>query len=330
MSAFDRWNHARYRADTRGHYESWFVRGNHPSLPRAFWVRYTIFSPRGRPQDAVGERWAVVFDGEADRIVAAKSTVPIDQCEFSDSSTRVAIGASTLEGSRVFGDAIMDDTTIAWELKYGGDSSPLLVLPERLYRAPLPKAKLVVPQPNVAFTGTITVDGAPWSIDGWPGSQNHNWGSKHTDFYAWGQIAGFDDAPGTFLECATARLKLGPLWTPPLTMVVLRLPGAEVRLNTVRQALRSKSKLDGLRWSIEAAHKGVEIRLQISAPRQAFVGLDYANPPGGGKTCLNTKIARCELSLRRPGRQPLTLHSEQRGAFEILTDSPDPNIPVVA
>jgi hypothetical protein len=49
----------------------------------------------------------------------------------------------------------------------------------------------------------------------WVGSQNHNWGSKHTDRYSWGQVAGFDAHPESFLEVATARLKLGPLWTPP-------------------------------------------------------------------------------------------------------------------
>ena len=47
---------------------------------------------------------------------------------------------------------------------------------------------------------TIDVDGVSHAVDGWVGSQNHNWGRKHTDRYAWGQVAGFDDAPGSFLE----------------------------------------------------------------------------------------------------------------------------------
>ena len=37
------------------------------------------------------------------------------------------------------------------------------------------------------------------TLERWIGSQNHNWGRKHTDSYAWGQVAGFDDAPQTFL-----------------------------------------------------------------------------------------------------------------------------------
>ena len=51
----DSCNGARYEPGTmRGHYESWFLRANDASGRRAFWIRYTIFSPRGRPGDAVG------------------------------------------------------------------------------------------------------------------------------------------------------------------------------------------------------------------------------------------------------------------------------------
>jgi hypothetical protein len=52
----DDFNFARYRTgQTAGHYESYFQRANHPTLPRAFWVRYTIFSPSLRPREAIGE-----------------------------------------------------------------------------------------------------------------------------------------------------------------------------------------------------------------------------------------------------------------------------------
>jgi hypothetical protein len=52
------------------------------------------------------------------------------------------------------------------------------------------------------------------------GSQNHNWGSRHTDHYAWGQVAGFDDDPDAFLELSTARVRVGPL----ISIGIFRLP----------------------------------------------------------------------------------------------------------
>jgi hypothetical protein len=62
----------------------------------------------------------------------------------------------------------------------------------------------------------------------------------------------------------------------------------------------------------------------ITAPREAFVGLNYYNPPGGIKHCLNTKIASCELKVirTRNGRAdtPEILTTQHRAAFEILTD----------
>jgi len=76
------------------------------------------------------------------------------------------------------------------------------------------EGKVPVGTPNADYTGTLTVDGCEIPIDGWRGSQNHNWGSRHTDRYAWGQVAGFDNAPDAFLECCTAQVKIGPVWSP--------------------------------------------------------------------------------------------------------------------
>ena len=59
------------------------------------------------------------------------------------------------------------------------------------------------------------------------------------------------------------------------------------------------------------------------------MGLPYDNFPGGRKTCLNTKLARCTLTLRRPGRDPVVLSTRHRAAFEILTDRDDHRVPVL-
>lgn len=329
MAACDPWNTVRYRGERGGHYESWFLRANHPSAPRAFWIRYTIFSPKDRPEDAVGELWAIAFDREVQRVVATRSERPIAECRFSDSITDVRVGDAKLSAGALTGEARQGTSTIAWDLRYDGTGSPLLLLPQARYTTRLPKAKAVTPQPNVRFNGALVVEGERWDIDGWLGSQNHNWGSKHTDFYAWGQVAGFDNAPDVFLECATARLKIGPLWTPPITLAVLRLPDAEIRLNTIAHGLRARGAIDGFNWTLHSQRGDVDLQVRMSAPAEAFAGLTYRNPPGGSKTCLNSKLARCELTLRRTGHQPLELATEHRAAFEILTDSPPAEVPVL-
>lgn len=310
--------------DAGGHYESWFLRANHPSRPLAFWIRYTIFSPRGRPDDAVGELWAIVFDAGRGRHRAARAELPLSACRFGADGAEV--GAATLSRDALRGGVVGADVSVAWDLRVAGDARPLLLLPAGLYGGGFPKAKALVSTPLARFDGALVVDGERLAVDGWVGSRNHNWGSRHTDRYSWAQVAGFDDAPDTFLELAAAKLKLGPLWTPWLTPIVLRHGGRERRLNALHTTL-GRSRLGGFGWSFSAKGRGVRLEGRVEAAPEDFVALTYGNPPGGVKRCLNSKIARCELSLRVDGAAaPTRLVTVRRAAFEILTDDDDPRV----
>lgn len=324
----NRCNAPRHRPQSdAGHYESWFQRGNHPTRPLAFWIRYTLFHPRGGTPS--GELWGIWFDGEKEQIRAAKQTVDWSRCRLGGSGLDITLGDATLRDGELAGSVQGGGNTLQWDLRYTGGDRPLLLLPERLYSAPLPRAKALVGTPGALFSGTLVVQGTPHAIDGWPGSQNHNWGSKHTDRYAWGQVAGFDDAPDAFLECATAKLRLGPIWTPWLTTVVLRLDGKEYAITSMLRAARAEASLTYFDWRFRTHSEQASIRCHIQAPRELFVGLTYGNPPGGTKTCLNSKLASCELTLALPGQRERVLHSRHRAAFEILTDDSDHGVPVV-
>ena len=327
----DECNRSRFVAgDPGGHYESWFQRANHAERPLGFWIRYTVFSPRGRPEAARAELWAIHFDGERGRITAAKQVFPIAAARFSATGLDVRIADARLDRSALAGAASGDRHTLSWDLRYGGTADPLLLLQPAFYERGLPKAKALVGSPNAIFDGTVVVDGETMRIDGWRGSQNHNWGRKHTDAYAWGQVAGFDDAPGTFLECSTARLRIGPLWTPPMTLVVLRLEDRELRLNGLGRALKADGRYDYTSWRFRTGDARASIEGRFDAPSSAFVGLVYDDPPGGAKTCLNSKLAACELEVKLPGKPARTLRSRQRAAFEVLTDRDDHGVAVVA
>jgi hypothetical protein len=325
MPTREQWNGARYQPGmTTGHYESWFQRANDASGRRAFWIRYTIFAPRGRPADAVGELWAISFDRATSAIVAVKQVHPMAACTFARDRLAVAVGPARLDDGALTGAAGGSGHAIAWDLRYGGGQDPLLFLSERLYGAPIPKAKLLVGRPLARFTGSLVVDGERIVVDDWVGSQNHNWGSKHTDRYAWGQVAGFDEAPDAFLECSTARIKLGPVWTPRMSPVVLRLGGETLAWNGLGRALRARGHYAPYDWRIETTGPAGTLTIAISAAASDFVALRYDNPPGGAKICLNSKIARCELTLRRGGAT--TVLRSSRAAFEILDDTAPPGV----
>jgi len=322
----------RYRVgQNNGAYESYFQRANHPVRPLAFWLRYTVFSPDARPDQAMGEVWGVYFDGEIGEITAAKTQVPIKECSFGEEGLRVDIGAAWLKSGSLRGSARSQSGAIGWNLVFGGGQDPLFDLPRKLYDRRLPRAKAVVASPLCTYDGTLVVNGSTKTIGGWIGSQNHNWGTRHTDHYAWGQVAGFEEAPDSFLELATARMRFGPLWTPFMTLLVLRHEDEEYRLNSLVTSLRTRASFNYFTWRFIAHQGSLGIAGTIQARPQDFVALTYRNPPGGNKCCLNSKIASCIVELRdkKSGRRQI-LFSENRAAFEILGDDFESHgIPVV-
>jgi hypothetical protein len=311
-----------------GHYESFYQRANHPQRPLAFWIRYTIFAPAGHPSLAVGELWAVAFDGDTGEHAVARREFPIGDCDFARDAFAVRIGASTLGPDGLRGSV----GELSWDLEYTGEAAPLLLLPEQFYAGGFPKAKSLVPLPMARFSGSYQVGARVIDVDGWTGSQNHNWGSQHTHRYAFGQVAGFDDAPDTFLEVATAKARLaGPLVTPWVTTLVLRHGGTEYSFVALRRALRARASYGYFHWDFATGDDNVRISGRISGDRDAFVGLRYNNPPGGYKYCLNTKIGDAELTVRdrRTGRVE-NLHGKHRALFEILADDTAAGIPIRA
>lgn len=310
-----------------GHYESYFVRANHATRALAFWIRYTIFSPAGRPEDAQGELWAVVFDGERNRHVAVKQAWPLRACRFDSEALAVELPTAQLGGGHAQGLCRAGEHHVGWDLRFAGGQSALLLLPESLYDGAFPKAKSLVSRPLARFDGTLGVDGQRIDVQGWIGSQNHNWGGRHTDRYAWGQVAGFDGHDESFLEVASAKLKFGPLWTPWITPIVLRHRGQEHRLNALGRSLRARVSLRVFDWHFESRASGLRIEGHFRAERGDFVGLRYANPSGGTKECLNSKIAHAEVTLQRSDGSSETLVSRRRAAFELLSDDGDHGVP---
>ena len=318
---YQRINYARFHGQRQGHYESFFLRANHPGRPLAFWIRYTLVSRRHLPEPAVGELWAVFFNGETNQHYVARQEYPLADCLFDTSAFRVQIGAAQLGPGCCRGAVESQGRAFKWELTFAGDAAPLLLLPLNRYQGRFPPAKSVVSLPMACFSGKVSVNGETISVADWVGSQNHNWGTRHTDLYAWGQVAGFDTHPGSFLEVATARLRLGRFWTPAMTPLVLRHRGQEHALTGLFQAARAHGRFGYSNWEFRSGTPGMEVRGVITAPDQAFVGLSYTNPPGGIKHCLNSGIASCTVHLRdKAAGTTEVLQTKHRAAFEILTD----------
>lgn len=312
LANFSRFN----PGSSKGFYESFFVRANHPDKAKAFWIRYTLFSPQNRPEDSIAELWVIYFDGAS--IYPSKSEFPLANCSFPRKNFEINIEGNYLNSAKATGQS----TDISWDLTYHSHQPPLFLLPLSFYNAPFPKAKSIVSQPFAVFDGLLNVQGKSIEIEGWKGSQNHNWGLKHTDFYAWGQVVGFDNSPDTLLEVVTAKVKIAGMTTPYITLMVLYHKGRVYELNDMTCWLQNKGEFDYFKWDFECKNDQIKVKGQITAAQTAFVGLNYKNPVGGSKNCLNSKLASCSIEIIESSQMgmPQSLYTEHRCAFEILTN----------
>jgi len=87
-------------AQSKGHYESFYLRAFDPARPRGVWIRYTVHKrPGAEPR---GSLWFTLFDRAADGPVAYKVT--LDDVG-SDPGEYIHLGNSRFEPGHVSGSA---------------------------------------------------------------------------------------------------------------------------------------------------------------------------------------------------------------------------------
>ena len=271
---------------TAGGYESYYVRAVDPERPRAVWLRHTTHAAPGHEE--VGSIWVTLF-GE-DGVHATKRSVPAPRRE----PPWLTIGDSAIGPAGVHGPGY----DLTWTAQ---DPEPLRHLPAAwMYRAPLPKTKLESPLPRIAMSGTVTVDGTTFELDGWPGMAGHNWGSQHAERWIW--LHGvFDD--GAWLDLAVGRVKVGPLLTPWIVNGALSAGGTRRRV--------------GGRAHVEESPLALRLRagaltLEAASPREQTVVWRYADPDGSEHHTANCSVAA--LTVTVDGR---TLRTAHGGAYEL-------------
>jgi hypothetical protein len=262
--------------------------------------------------------------------VAVKETDSLRNCLFAADRFDVRVRKAHLTDGACAGACTSGSQTIEWDLRYPTTGTSLHFLPEWAYRAPFPKAKGLAPYPDLTWEGSLKVDGKVIDVTGWRGSQNHNWGEKHTDQYAWAQCNSFVDCPDTYMEAMSARLKLGPVWTPYISFLVLHYRGERILFNSPASLVKARVRYPArFEWHLNVDNGTYQAECKVAGRRETFAGLRYRNPPGGEHACLNSKISSSEITLFRQRRELEKLRSDFTTAFEILTDDPDHGVPLL-
>jgi hypothetical protein len=327
MPAMIDWNATRFDpASARGHVESHFLKLNDAAGRRALWLKATILKRIGRPP--VAEAWAVAFDrglGHA----AAKQVVPWESASFARAGLAIRVADVAIGPTSTRGALAADGGAIEWDLAFAGDATPFAPLPQRLYADDTGNSKIVSPHPDLRFTGHYRVGDRRVAVDGWRGMQGHNWGPRHTYAYAWLHANVWRAAEDLVVEGICARVKVGPLLAPPVTMLVVQHAG-ERHLFTLPGSLwRARGSFTTRAWQFRAANRSAEIRGRFAADTADFVGLHYENPDGAMTYCLNSKIARGSLRLAVAGRSALEAQTDA-AALENATRDPDHGVRMLA
>lgn len=318
--------HARFPEvpTAKGHYESFYLKACDPSEPVGVWIRYTVHKRPG--QAATGSLWFTLFDAAADGPQASKVTT---SAVHSPDGAYIAIGDAALEDGRAVGSASTEQLDAGWELSFASDEEPLFHLPrDWMYRAPVPKTKLLTPYPGARFDGIVRAGGREVALDGWPGMVGHNWGTQHAERWIWLHGAAFEGADDAWFDGAIGRIKLGPVTTPWIANGTLHLDGERHRVGGPEKARRTKVSERPTGCDFELPGSGVTVRGRVEAEPKRFVGWVYADPDGPEHNTVNCSIADMALTVAVDGRPERELRVAGGAAYELGMRETDHGIPV--
>lgn len=262
--------------------------------------------------------WCTVFDAATGGPAAVKASA----AAF---GPRVSCGPNGFHG-----DARARGRMAEWDLAVSGGSELRHLRPAVLYRAPLPKTKVLAPVPDGVASGRVVVDGVVVDVVGWRATVGHNWGREHAERWVWLHAAGFDDEPEAWLDLVLARMRVRGALTPWIANGALFFRGHRFRLGGL-------GHIPGVRviaapGRVEAIVPGqrVEIRVAAHANLEQTVAFEYAGvgPERDVRTVLHAGLAGVRLGVRRPSRSSAELATLAGGAYELGGRDLDHSVPL--
>jgi hypothetical protein len=298
-----------------GHYESFYLKACHPDGGLGVWIRHTVHKSPDRPP--VGSVWFVLFDAQAEAPIASKVTPPPGELG-TGAGHYIHVGPSRLEDGRATGSAPSDLAQPRWDLAFSSTEAPYRHLPrDWMYRAPLPRTKLLSPYPAAKYSGTVEVAGRTIELDGWPGMVGHNWGSQHAERWIWLHGGTFDEQPDAWFDAALGRIKVGPVTVPWIGNARLCLDGEDLVLGGLERARSTDVHEAPDHCTFTLTGPRATVRGEVGAPRKDFVGWVYADPDGSEHHTVNCSISTLTLTVERPGQPAQVLTCAGGAAYEL-------------
>jgi len=313
--------------DRDGHYESFYLKLCRPGGGVGAWIRHTVHKrPKEPPTCAL---WFTFFDRDAAGPRATKAQFGLEALEAPEHSY-VRIGEAVLADGRATGSVSTPALEASWDLAFSDEHQPFHHLPrEFLYRAPLPRTKLLSPYPNASFDGTVEVGGETVEVDSWRGMVGHNWGSEHAERWAWVHGAAFDGGPeGDYFDLALGRIRVAGLTSPWIGNGMLVLDGVEHRLGGLERVRSTEMEDSPSEARFRLTGRGIRVSGRVGAERKDFVAWVYADPVGPEHNTLNCSVSDLELDVEPDGGPARRLIVPGAAAYELGTRDLEHGIPL--
>ncbi|HEX3318536.1 MAG TPA: hypothetical protein VHR88_10980 [Solirubrobacteraceae bacterium] len=313
-----------------GHYEVYYLSLTDRGGGWGIWIRYTMVAPTDAGQ-ATASLWLMSMPpaGEGPAL-GRKATRPAD-----------ALSATAAPFSLRIGDAVLSERgaegafeDVAWSLSWEPDGRPAEHVHPLLQAARVAKTVLVLPQPDLAVSGTVRIGGRTLVLERARGGQAHIWGSKHASRWAWvhcNDLETVDGRPraGDYLDGVSVFVPRFGRELGPNTPVVGRIGGQEFRSTNPVRVNGNASRFALTGWDLEARAGARKLLVDVDAPRATLVGVTYHDPDGERAYCYNSEVAslRCRVHERDRSsptgwRQVETLLAPGRAHFEYAQREP--------
>jgi hypothetical protein len=298
------------------------------------WIRYTMVAP-AEGRQATASLWLMAMEPDGNVApIGRKSTWPADALHARAEPFELRIADAVLTERGASG-AFED---VAWSLSWEPDARPAEHVHPLLQRARLAKTVLVLPQPDLAISGTVRWAERSLELDGARGGQAHIWGSKHAARWAWVHCNDLETVdgeprPGDYLDGVSVFVPRFGRELGPNTPVVGRIGGEEFRSTSPARVSRNPSSFALTSWDFEARDGNRKVAVDVDAPRETLVGVTYTDPDGELAYCYNSEVAslRCRI-LERDRSEPSgwrlveTLVAPGRAHFEYAQREPVPGL----
>lgn len=319
----------------RGFIEIWHLKLNDPSSHRALWLRFVVLKSLNGFKK-VAEVWGIYFhktNGKEIKKVAIKQN--FDFSDFSSPSAKeVKIANCQLLGNRTFGAIQAKGQSIEWNLDFvNGQDASFAFVPRVLSKSKLIKTSIITDHEELFFTGKTKINGEVIEWDRASGMLGRIQGPRIGHSWVWSQCNTFFDEQGKaadlIFEGLTTQTKLGPLTSPRISSFYFNYKNESYCFNTLKDAFFIKSKNTLKEWEFRAERKDISFRGYAKAEHKEFAGLTYEDTDGSLLYCSNSKLSDLRIIVYKKGKLEATFTAKETAAFEIVSRTKNPYVPLL-